>query len=51
LHPTVREGLEAIAEDEGRSVSWVVAEALSLLFDIDCETGKKQRVLRFKRSA
>lgn len=40
LHPDVREGLASIAADEGRSLSWVVAEILSAFFGVDCATGQ-----------
>lgn len=43
LHPDVKHGLESIAIEERKSMSWVVAEILSAFFGIDCVTGKKYR--------
>jgi hypothetical protein len=41
LHPHVKHGIRSIADREGRSPSWVMAEIVSMFFHIDCKTGKE----------
>lgn len=40
LHPDVKAGIRRIARSERRSPSWVLAEIVSMFFDIDAATGK-----------
>jgi hypothetical protein len=40
LHPAVVSGLRAIARREGKSLSWVRAEIVSIFFGVDAATGE-----------
>lgn len=42
LHPAVKAGIRTISRMEGRSISWVMAECISMFFEIDAATGKPQ---------
>jgi hypothetical protein len=40
LHPFVVKQLRVLARSEGRSCSWIIAEAISIVFGVDAATGK-----------
>jgi hypothetical protein len=49
IHPLIHEGIKMIAEDEGKSESWVVAQIVGDYLGVDAMTGRISRITSFTR--